>query len=105
MLLGDIIAQFEDAAAALEALVGLGDLALLARVEDAAAAAELTPGAFAAQAVEVFSTRASDEDWVSLIGAMGQTADPGQACLKRMIEFALKPAGPSHVCGHSHHPA
>jgi hypothetical protein len=100
MLLGDVISQFEDEAAAMEALVGLGDLALVRRVEEAAAQQDLTPGEFAAQAVAVFSTQASDEDWVSLVGVMGQTADPGQACLKKMVEFALRPTRASHACGH-----
>ncbi len=100
MLLGDVIARFDDEVIALETLVGLGDLALLRRVEEAAAQHALTPGEFAAQAVSIFSTSASDEDWVSLIGVMGQSRDPGQACLKRMVEFALRPAGGAHACGH-----
>lgn len=103
MLLGDIIARLDDETIAMQALAGLGDLPLLLRVETAAAEEGLTPGAFAAQAVTVFSNRASDEDWVSLIGAMGQTSDPGQACLRKMVEFALRPAkGAVHACGHGH---
>lgn len=103
MLLGDVIVQLEDEAFAMETLVGLGDLALLARVEQAAADDRLTPGAFAAQSVQLFSNQASDEDWVSLIGVMGQTPDPGRVCLKKMVEFALRPtAGVSHACGHHH---
>ena len=58
MLLGDIIARFDDEAVAMEALVGLSDLALLARVEGAAEAEGLSPGEFAAQAVQAFSTSA-----------------------------------------------
>jgi hypothetical protein len=100
MLLGDVIARFDDETVAMENLVALGDLALLRRVQDAAAAEDLTPGRFAIQAVSLFSTQASDEDWVSLVGAMGRTADPGQACLKRMVEFALRPAAPSQGCSH-----
>ena len=101
MLLGDVIAGLDDEAAAMETLVSLGDLALLRRVEEAAAEHALTPGEFAAQAVDTFSSRASDEDWVSLIGVMGRTADPGQACLKAMVEFALRPAGAARSCGHN----
>ncbi len=99
MLLGDVIAGLDDEAAAMETLVSLGDLALLRRVEEAAAEHALTPGEFAAQAVGSFSSRASDEDWVSLIGVMGRTAEPGQACLKGMVEFALRPAATS-ACHH-----
>jgi hypothetical protein len=100
VLLGDVIARLDDETVAMEALLSLGDLALLARVEQAAAADGLSAGEFAAQAVQMFSTQASDEDWVSLIGVMGQTADPGQVCLKKMVEFALRPTGAPHACGH-----
>ena len=100
MLLGDVIAELDDEAAAMEMLLSLGDLALVTRVEEAAAQHAVTPGEFAAQAVALFSNQASDEDWVSLIGVMGQTADPGQVCLKKMVEFALRPAKASHGCGH-----
>lgn len=103
MLLGDVIARLDDEAHAMQTLIGLGDLALVVRVEQAAAGEGLTPGAFAARAVQVFSDQASDEDWVSLIGVMGQTTDPGQACLRKMVEFALRPpGGASHACGHRH---
>jgi hypothetical protein len=103
MLLGDVIAGLDDEALAMQALIGLGDLALVVRVEEAAAGEGLTPGAFAARAVQIFSSDASDEDWVSLIGVMGQTTDPGQACLRKMVEFALRPStGAGHVCGHRH---
>ena len=100
MLLGDIIARLDDETIAMEALIGLSDLTLLARVEEAAGREGLSPGGFAAQAVHAFSTQASDEDWVSLIGAMGRTPDPGQACLRKMVEFALRPTGAPHACGH-----
>jgi hypothetical protein len=100
MLLGDVIAELDDEAAAMEMLLSLGDLALVTRVEEAAVQHAVTPGEFAAQAVALFSNQASDEDWVSLIGVMGQTTDPGQVCLKKMVEFALRPAKASHGCGH-----
>lgn len=103
MLLGDIIARFDDEALAMQTFAGLGDLALLLQVETAAAEEGLTPGAFAARAVRIFSNQASDEDWVSLIGVMGQTTDPGQACLRTMLSFALRPAAAAtHACGHGH---
>ncbi len=103
MLLGDIISRLDDEAMAMQTLVGLGDLVLLARVETAASAEGLTPGGFAARAVNLFSSQASDEDWVSLIGVMGQTTDPGQACLRNRLHFALRPPKETvHACGHGH---
>ncbi|MHB2208035.1 hypothetical protein [Methylobacterium sp. CM6257] len=102
MLLGDIIAQLDDEAVATEALIRLDDLILLGRVHEAAEQDGVAPGAFAARAVRLFSDAASDADWVSMIGVMGQTSEPGLACLRRMVEFALKPQGGSHACGHDH---
>jgi hypothetical protein len=103
MLLGDLITRLDDADVATETLLGMGDIVLLSRIEAAATQAGMTPGAFAAQAVGLFAEGASDEDWVSLIGVMGQTTDPGQACLKRMIEHALRPSPAGQGCGHHHH--
>ncbi len=102
MLLGDIIERLEDEAVATEALLAAGDLALIARVQEAAAAREVTPGEFAADAVQTFTTQASDDDWVSLIGVMGQTTEPGTVCLRGMIEFALAPRPAASACGHHH---
>ncbi|CAH1680211.1 conserved hypothetical protein [Hyphomicrobiales bacterium] len=103
MLLGDIISRLDDEAMAMQTLVGLGDLVLLTQVETAAAAEGLTAGGFAARAVNLFSNQASDEDWVSLIGVMGRTTDPGQACLRNILHFALRPPREAvHACGHGH---
>ncbi|ACL57108.1 hypothetical protein [Methylobacterium nodulans] len=100
MLLGDIIAHLDDEAVATETLVRLDDLVLLGRVQESAADEGLTPGEFAARAVRQFSDTASDEDWVTMLGIMGQTPEPGLACLRRMVEYALRPPGALHACGH-----
>jgi hypothetical protein len=100
MLLSDIIAALDDEAFADETLVRLGDLPLLARARTKAEHDGLTLGEFAAQAVQNFANRASDDDWVSLIGVMGRTDAPGEICLKTMVEFALQPTGAAYACGH-----
>jgi hypothetical protein len=86
----------------METLVSLDDLPLMLRVEAAAAKRDLTAGEFANEAVALFSSQASDDDWVSLIGSMGRVPDPGRICLKKMIEFALRPAPAAGGCGHVH---
>ena len=101
MLLGDLIARLDDETLAIETLVGLDDLALVAEVDTAAARQGLTAGAFAARAVSLFTTGASDDDWVSLIGTIGRAEDPGGACLKTMLAYALRPAPAGHACGHA----
>lgn len=95
MLLGDLIARFDDEAAAAEALLALDDLALTARVHAAAAAHEATAGEFARLAVQQFSANASDEEWVTVIGQMGQTDEPGLVLLRRALLWTLtqQPAG------------
>jgi hypothetical protein len=100
MLLSDIIAALDDEAFAAETLIGLGDLPLLSRVRTRAEHDGVTLGEFATQAVETFANRASDDDWVSLIGVMGRSDAPGEICLKTMVEFALRPAAAAYACGH-----
>ena len=102
MLLGDLISQLGDKTVALETLVSFEDLSLMLRVEEAASARNVSAGEFAAAAVGLFSSEASDEDWVSLIGAMGKTVHPGRICLKTMIEFAMRSDRAVHGCGCGH---
>ena len=100
MLLSDIIAALDDEAFAAETLVQLGDLPLLSRVRTKAEYDGLTLGEFATRAVQNFANRASDDDWVSLIGVMGRSDAPGEICLKTMVEFALRPMGAAQASGH-----
>ena len=89
MLLGDVIAQFEDEAFANEALFALGDLALTAQVVASAAENEMSPGEFAAQSVGRFVSGASDDEWLTLIGLMSREDNPGQVFLRRVLSNAL----------------
>lgn len=93
MLLGDMIARFDDEAVAAEALLSLNDLALAARIQDAAAREGLTAGEFASAAVQHFSASASDEDWVTALGQMARTAEPGTELLRRALLWTLTPSG------------
>jgi len=87
--LGDLIARFEDEAVAEEALLNLDDLALTARIHDACARKGMTLGEFASGAVQQFSSTASDEEWVTVIGQMGQSAEPGLILLHRSLVWQL----------------
>ena len=92
MLLGDLMAQFEDEALAAETLIALGDLALVARVDAAAGADDLTAGEVVTQCVDRYTTTATDEEWLSLIGLLARADNPGQVFLQRVLAAAL-PAG------------
>jgi hypothetical protein len=77
MLLGDVIARFEDEAFVNETLLALDDLALTARVLTGAAENKVSAGEFAAQSVGQFVNGASDEEWLTLIGLMSRAENPG----------------------------
>jgi hypothetical protein len=90
MLLSDILSRLEDDAEAAETLLGLGDLALMARLERAAAERGCALGEFAGAAVRRYAADASDEEWITLMGALGRADDPGAICLKRAFDFVLR---------------
>jgi hypothetical protein len=89
MLLGEVIARFDDEAAASEALLSLGDLALMLRVNARAAEQHITAGQLAMQAVGDFVSSASDEDWLTLVGQMSRVNDPGATFLRNALSRAL----------------
>jgi hypothetical protein len=89
MLLGDLMARFDDEAVAAEALISLDDLGLTVRVQEAAAREGLTAGEFASAAVQHFSRAASDEEWVTTIGQIGRSQEPGLVLLRRSLAWML----------------
>jgi len=91
MLLSDLIGQLSDAAAAHEALIGVGDLALLAELRACAEADGLDLGAYAARAVARYASEASGDDWVTLMGAMNRTRDPALVFLRHALAHAASP--------------
>lgn len=89
MLLGDLLARFEDETVASETILRLGDLSLITRLRARAEAEGETLGAYAAGLVRRFATEASDETWITLMGALARGKDPGAVCLKRALEHGL----------------
>ncbi len=89
MLLGNVIASFQDPALAGEALLALDDLVLAARIAAAAAEEAITPGEFAMQSVGHFVNRANDEEWLTLVGQMSRADNPGQVFLRRILATSL----------------
>ena len=85
MLLGDIIARFQDEAVVSETLFSLGDLALTASVVARAAENNVTTGELAVELVGQFVNHATDEEWLTLIGQMSRADDPGQVFLRRVL--------------------
>lgn len=96
MQVGELITRFEDEAVAVETLVALDDIALTARVSQAAAEQELTIGEFAVVAVQRFASHATHEDWLTLLGRMSRTEDPGRIFLRYVLSSALTDSDETH---------
>lgn len=92
MLLGDVLSRFDDETVAAETIWRLDDLALAARLRERADAEGQSLGAFAAGAVRRFAAEASDEQWVTLMGALARAEDPGAVCLRHAFGHVLGPA-------------
>jgi hypothetical protein len=88
MMLGELLAQFDDEAAAAEIVCGLCDFALLARLRSLADAAGQPLGAYAGDAVRRYIAAADDAEWITLLGTLQRAADPGEACLRRALAHA-----------------
>lgn len=93
MLLRDILRTFRDEASAKEYLLTLGDLSLVARLQDLASAQEVNLGEFIANAVNRYASVASDEEWLTLLGLISRTEDPATACLQRALQYTVAAAG------------
>ena len=90
MLLGDLLARFENETVASETLLRLDGLSLVPALRARAEAEDVTLGAFAAGAVRRFAAEASDETWMSLMGALARADDPGAVCLKQALLYELQ---------------
>ena len=95
MLLGDLIARLTDESAVTEILLDLEDISLLAKLRARADENGLTLGAYASWAFRTYADNASSEEWTTLIGVMGRSADPGSACLTRAFAYMLTDTGMS----------
>jgi len=89
-MLGDLLASLTDETTAMETILGAGDLALLTAVRERAAAEETDLGAYVSQTVRRYANEASDEEWITLMGALNRSPDPGATCLKRAFEHVLR---------------
>jgi len=89
MQIGALIECLEREDDAGEALAALGDLVLFAKVVAMGERFDESPAVYTAGAVARFAGGASDEDWVSLIGALERSGEPGQEFLVRALGWSL----------------
>jgi len=102
VLLGDLITRCSDEAVAEEIVLSIGDLAMLAALRDQSEMTGMGVGACVAAAAQRYVAEASDEEWITLIGLMGKTQDPGVVFLKRALAYSRQRPGQgdAHV-GHA----
>ena len=93
MTLGELFAAWQDEATILDALIGLEDLALLARLEQVAAKEGCDLASAVRETVGRFIEEADDETWLKLLGRLGKADDPAKAGLKLMLEYGLDQSG------------
>ncbi len=89
-MLGDLLKSLSDETTALETILGAGDLKLLTAMRERAVAEGVELAAYVSRTVQRYANEASDEEWITLIGALNRSADPGSVCLKRAFEHGLR---------------
>ena len=87
-MFGDLLARLPDETAAVETLLQLGDLTLLETARGKATAEGLDLAACVTQTVQRYAATASDEEWITLMGMLNRSQDPGATCLKRAFAYA-----------------
>ena len=90
MILGDIIDRLQDDSEATELILNAGSLPLVTAMQRQAQAEGVGLADYAKAAVQRYAASASDEEWITLMGLIGRSPDPGSVCLRRAFEFALR---------------
>jgi hypothetical protein len=93
MMLGSILARLDDEATLQEALAGLDDVVLLARLRSAADVAGEPLGSFASAMVGHFVQQADDDQWLALLTAANRADNPAAGALRRILLAALPVEG------------
>lgn len=89
MLLGTVLDRLSDEAVALQTLIGLEDISLLAKLNAVAADHDLTLGQTITRAVNNYTKQADADSWVHLVSVVNRAEDPGREALKLMLEDSL----------------
>jgi hypothetical protein len=89
-MLGDLLASLTDETTATETILRCGDLKLLTTARQQAAAEGLDLAAYITQAARRYANEASDEEWITLMGLLNRSPDPGATCLQRAFAYALR---------------
>jgi hypothetical protein len=93
MTLGSIIARLDDETFVEQALAGLDDLVLIARLRSAAEAAQEPLSSFASLMVARFVQHAQEDKWLALMTAASRADDPAAGALRCILLAALADEG------------
>ena len=88
-MLGNFLGGLTNEAAAEELLAGIGDQAMVGRVQEAAIANAVTPGAYVAATVRHLIDHGGDDIWLDLLGKMSNSPQPGVAALQVILSRAF----------------
>lgn len=89
MLLGAVINGLKNETTAIEALLSIGDIVLLAEVETARLPFEESVGEYITGAVRRFAQCAGDEDWLRLMTALEQSGQPAVTAVDIMVRWSI----------------
>jgi hypothetical protein len=89
-VLGDLIANLHRPGVAAAVLTTI-DPALLARIEEHAAAESMTPAEFVAGAVREFVERGEDDLWFQLLTVIRKADDPTLATIETIMRWVVTP--------------
>lgn len=87
--LGEILDQLQDPSEVRRLMMDAGDISMATHLESAARERGEDAGSLALHAIDSFTKRAGDEDWVKLIGRIQNADAPAAACLSEMLQWAL----------------
>jgi hypothetical protein len=95
MMLGDLLAAAGRSAAEFERGLAAVEPELARRLDAAAAADGEAAAGYLRVAVADFGRFASEEDWATLTSRLRDSAAPGTACLRAMLEWRLARSAPA----------
>jgi hypothetical protein len=91
-MLGDVLAAARRSSGGVERWLAADHPPLLAAVSAAAAQEGASVSGFTRIAVADFGRDAAEEDWATLTSRLRDSADPGAACLRAILEWRLRAA-------------
>jgi hypothetical protein len=87
--LGEILEQMRDPAVVRRLMAEAGDKVMAARIDELARNRDGGVGKFALDAVDAFTRRAGNDDWVKLMGRIQGAESPAAACLIEMMQWTI----------------